>query len=129
MSGPPKVVLMVKGFTWGIVKQADADTTADIFVRELRSAMVHDPKTKENHRAAMVDVVHYNELEQRLGTHPNPDIVVFPSRGAVVVARRLAAERPRLKIVVLTGKIPDGEVLFVDKGWDDSTIRQVILGR
>lgn len=127
-NGPRKKVCVVKGYTWGIVSQDSADETVETMASSLRRATVKDYSSGEEVLAADVEVVDRVELDQRLGRFPVPDVVVFPSRGAVEAAKRIAAQMPRMKVVVLTGAIPDGEVLFVDKLWDVSTIQEAILG-
>ena len=129
MNHQPKRVIMVTGYTWGMVSQEEADDTLQTMVRFFERATVRDYETGTDVLAATVEVVKRGDLEDRLGMYPNPDVVVFPSRGAVEVAKELAARRHGPKVVVLTGMIPAGEVLFVDKGWGPQTISDVIIGR
>lgn len=129
MGSSPMTVWVIKGFTWGAMTQDEADENVGTVVRLLERATKRDRNTNEDVPIAQVEVVEREELTDRLGSYPRADIVVFPSRGALEVAKKLAAQPHCPKVVVLTGLIPDGEVQFVDKGWDPDTIREAILGR
>lgn len=94
-----------------------------------RSATRYDSDAKKDVPAAEVEVVERDVLAEKLKTFPRANVVVFPSRGAIDDAKEVASKYHDVRVVVLTGLPPQGEVLFVDKGWDSDTIRDVIVGR
>lgn len=129
MDSSPKVIWVVKGYTWGAIPQEEADENIRTQVRLLESATRYDSDAKADVPAAVVEVVERGDLAGRLERYPRANIVVFPSRGAIDRAKEIALRYRDVKVVVLTGLLPEGEVLFVDKGWDPDAIRDVILGR
>ncbi len=45
------------------------------------------------------------------------DVMFFMTLGLVQDARRMKAANPNVKVIVLTGLLPEKEVVLVDKGW------------
>ena len=49
------------------------------------------------------------------------DKVIFTSRDMLLRARELKGAFPRVEVIVLTGLIPEDEVMIVSKNWLGST--------
>ena len=54
-------------------------------------------------------------------------VMVFTTIGMAEEAKRVAKEHPRLKVVLFTGAMPRGEVVFVNKGWLNSGLSPEIF--
>lgn len=57
-----------------------------------------------------------NEAEEKMAGN-DVDIVVFVTRGMLAKARGIKATYPRVKVVVLTGLLPEDEVVLINKIW------------
>lgn len=111
-------VLIVREGQWGTATPESYEQ----FIEALRETLERAERTGPNNtkeKAAKVEVVEtWAEAEKRLETAPlNLPIhtVVFVSRDMGETAKRMASKYPRTRIVVFTGLIPEGEVVWVDK--------------
>lgn len=118
-----KRVLIVKEGQWGIVSPESYQDQIEMYKEILDRA-----KDTEGNRMAMVEIVATAaEAERRAKTEA--DIVIFISRGMEKEAERFAKAFPRIKVIVFTGAIPEGKVIWVNKGYaaDTKTIQNIVL--
>ena len=76
--------------------------------------MPSDSKESDNPSFKVVVVDSVEAAEQEL---PGTNFLVFVTLGMLGVAERIQAKHRRLKVIVLTGLLPDGRVRLIDKRW------------
>lgn len=83
---------------------------------EMYKKILDGVKDAKGNKLAMVEIIETAE-EAKRRAKMEADIVIFISRGMEEEAERFAEAFPRIKVVVFTGAIPDGKVIWVSKGW------------
>lgn len=115
-------VAIVLGFSWGKVSYKSYEQVAKNYVEEINGLTDHVDSTYEalifRGEDATDDALKWlNETIDIQGA------IVFPTRGALDVAewtlKRLmeSGSNRRIKVIVLTGLLPDDEVLTLSKHW------------
>lgn len=77
----------------------------------------------------MATAVEAEEKIRREVLNQKTDVVIFMSRDMGWWAKKFAAAFPEKKILVFTGLVPEGEVIWVDK-WliaDPQNLRDIVL--
>ena len=77
----------------------------------------------------IIIVEEYDHLERVIkSTKPRPYAVILISAQRSALIEKLAEEYPKIKFIVLTGELPEGKVIFIDKGWmaDKLTVAKII---
>lgn len=121
-----KVLIVLEG-QWGSVKPESYKDTVEAFKLALDKAKVS--LGGEEEKAAETTIVETvkeaEELVRRGGIH----VLMFISRGMERKAEELAARYPKTRIIVATGLIPEGKVVWLNKWWLSSgdNIREIIL--
>lgn len=121
---------------WGLVKPEDYKEQISLYQQTLDEE--EEPYGSEGRqvgfrRAAEVRVVATaNEAEKIIKTAPLNErigVVIFISRGMERIAEKLAATYPKTKVIVFTGLIPEGKVIWVSKAWATSpeAIQNIVL--
>lgn len=73
------------------------------------------------------DVV--NSVEAARGLLNITDVVIFVTAGLLSEARRIKQSHPRIRVIVLTGLIPEDEVILLSKLWlTPDLIRDAVMG-
>ena len=113
-----KRIIMVNEGSWGRAEEKHYDA----FMPAMQGALEHATKKdlhsgKEEKRAEFVKIVDTVEEALERVRRSDADILIFRSRSMISEARRINKQYRRLKVLVLTGLIPDDEVVLVDKGW------------
>ncbi len=126
-----RVVFVAQG-SWGDVREDDPCYTsqAEGLRQIVEAARRHDPDSGKEVPAATFEVVtNIAALREQCGRYPRPDVVIFRSRGMLDAAREIVRVYPRVRVIVYTGLIPEGEVIFVEKGWilDDAVLRSILF--
>ena len=122
-----KKVIIVNEGTWGGVKEKTYDMFVSSIKRALENAVKKDLHSgKEKKKARSVIVVNSTKEAMEKVEVNDVDILIFNSRSMIPEARKIKKEYRRLKVLVLTGLIPDNEVVFVDKGWISSMGSKVL---
>lgn len=124
-----KTVVIVNAGGWGALSAEKG--SYDHFVELLREIV--DAATVGVHgrdeKAAEVHVVRSvgEALEQLDGRAVQA--LVFVTRGMLDEARRIKHQRPKIRVVVLTGNIPDDDVIVVNKLWvlSNAQLKRMIL--
>lgn len=119
----PTRVFLVKEGCWGEMKPEDYQVQIEMYRQILEEA-----KDTQESKAAEVTVIDtIEEAEKRLKMEA--DVVVFISRGVEREAERIARENPNVRVIVFTGLIPKGKVIWVDKAMTMSreTIEDIVL--
>ena len=129
-----KRVIIVKEGQWGGIKEEDYLPLVNLYREVLERAEVPGPYGDgKKEKAARVEVVAtVAEAEKKIKEAPlnqRIDVVVFISRGVEVEAERLAKSYPKTRIVVFTGLIPEGKIIWVDKAHcaDPKMIENIVL--
>lgn len=107
-----KRVLAVLEGTWGGISQEDAKG----FLEQTMAALKrHGLKAGVNVSIAFAETL--AELQAQLHRGGPWDLVVFNSRGVLDEAKRLQRQFPRIQMVLLTGLVPDGELMILPKSF------------
>ena len=114
-----KRVVIVSEGEWGKVTPLEYEEQVQQFARtfERATGYTFSSSSRTELLAESVQVVATAKEASELVRANTVDVVVFISRSMISEARELKKARPRLKVVVLTGLIPDDEIIFVDKTW------------
>lgn len=115
-------VFFVREGTWGTVTQVESTRYLEQVAAVVADAKRRDPNTKEEVARAVVriiDGVESPEFKQAL-EYGLVNVLVFNSRSQIELARRFKKQNPRIRVVVLTGLIPDDEIIILHKGWLNS---------
>ena len=116
-----KRVLLVNEGSWGSVKREEYDTFINSLNRLLEKATEEDYRSGEKRkRAESVAVAASTEEAVEEVKKNHVDVLIFNSRSMIPAAREIKRQYRRLKVIVLTGLIPDDEVILMDKGWISS---------
>ncbi len=117
----PKRVFIVKEGHWGSVEPKEYLEQIEIFKEVIESA--EDSLGKKLAQVTIIETA--KEAQEKV---TGSDAVIFISRGMERVAEKMASENPRVRVVVFTGLIPKGKVIWFDKGWfDRKAIQNVVL--
>ena len=114
-----KRVVIVSEGGWGKVTPLEYEEQAQQFARtfECVTGCTFSSSSRTELLAEFVQVVATAKEASELVRANAVDVVVFISRSMISEARELKKARSRLKVVVLTGLIPDDEIILVDKMW------------
>lgn len=111
----PMRVVFVRGGTWGTMKKEDYDSHIETMRETLVEAKQHDYGKNEDTPVCTVEVVDgIAGLEEMLGGQM-VDVVFFFSRGIIAEARQFKKAHPHIRVIVLTGLVPDDEITILDK--------------
>ena len=120
-------VAIVKAGEWGILSQAEGDY--DYLVERLTDTV--DQATTgsgpDASKAAESRVV--GSTKEALSWLGRRGVIVFVSRGMCREAQQVASEYPGIRVVLFTGLVPEGEVIFISKGWglDHEQVERVLF--
>lgn len=126
-------VLIIKEGTW---RQGQA-VAYEHYIEHLRRTLEEALKSSASGQqvnAAEVEVVDTFAAAESVirlrAVNEQPEIVIFVSRGMEKQAKALAVQHPEMKVMVFTGKLPEGEVIWVDKSSTahSETLRRLVLG-
>lgn len=125
-----KRVLIVKEGHFGDVKPESYMEQIENFRHAIEAAEVPSLyRHGEKEKAAEVQVVETAQEAEKTLSRERVSAVVFIFRGMEHSAERLACLYPEARIVVFTGLIPKGKVVWIDKMWATTreTIQNVVL--
>ncbi len=117
-----RVVLINEG-SWGSVSSESYRRLLES-IRGLMK-MLKSPDGKND--LAEAEICELKEAEKKIKEGETVDFLIFNSRGMLDVARRIKKEYPQLKVVVLTGLLPEEEVILIDKNWISGEFLQNLL--
>ncbi|MDO8424364.1 MAG: hypothetical protein Q7S70_00310 [bacterium] len=126
-------VLIVQEGQWGSVPKENYLEIVEMYKRVLEEAEESCGSEGKKQKEAEVTIVATASDAERIikGAPLNTEVnaVVFVSRDMEDVAEILAATYPKLRVVVFTGLIPDGKVVWVSKAWaaDSRSIQNIVL--
>lgn len=112
-----KKILIVQEGQWGDLKPGDYQDFIDTLVRVLSKAEREFDSYlgKKGEKEAVIEVV-ATSAEAEVEIHQQGiDVVIFISRSMETVAERLAKTFPKTRMIVITGLIPAGKVVWVNK--------------
>lgn len=126
-----KKVLFVSEGQWGTAEPQEYRDLIDIYVCCLSAAKreFSSCSGKKGDKEAVVQVMATSaEAEEKI-REERINVVIFISRSMGDVAKKLAEIFPSTKIIVLTGLIPEGEVIWVNKAWisDPQFLTKIVL--
>lgn len=114
-----KRVLIVLEGQWGIATEEDYKRIARSMKESIeRREVVKDGKKER--LATVIIVGTLGEAEKILQDMPinyRIDVLFFLSRSAISQARAIKKKYPLLLVVVLTGLVPEDEIVIVNKNW------------
>ena len=110
-----KNVLIVGTQGWNQLKPEDYAS----LITTIKNALEDEVQVGSHKQpAAEVELVPTpEEARAQLRSGKRIDVVVFVSRGEQADAEQLALQYPHTRMIVLTGLIPDGLVVWVGKHW------------
>jgi len=123
-------IVIVKEGQWGTVTREEYEQFIELLKRSLEEIKTKNYTTGQEEKAAEVVVIDTaQEVKNLLKKNKwAVDILMFVSRGMESVAEKIAAEYPRIRVVVFTGFIPDGKVIWFTKTWiTQATLRSLLL--
>ena len=109
-------VLIVKEGQWGQATPDDYERQVK-YLQETLEAEVPAPHGGMQKAADVEIFATAKEAEHRIQTGTGVSAVVFVTRDMEKVAEEMAARYPRMRVVVWTGFIPDGKVIWIGKHW------------
>lgn len=115
-------VAIVLGFGWGEVSDESYERTARNYVEEINDVTDHVDSSYEAQIFRGKDATE-DALTWLYETIDIRGAIVFPTRGALHVAKQTlerlvkCKDNRRIKVIVLTGLLPDDEVVTLDKSW------------
>lgn len=117
--GIPKWVVICTDAHWGTVTKEDYEESAES-LRQLIEGLEVEQNDKAE-KLAIVDIVDTQAAVKKI-LRESPlneavDILIFLSRGAISEARAIKRQYKHLRVVVLTGLIPEDEVVILSKSW------------
>ena len=98
----------------GSVSVQENHRAIDDLAGNLQRETRRDPRTLQDVPVARVEVAQKVDLPDRLG-RGGVDVVVFNSQSEIAFARELNARHRQVQMVVLTGLVPDGEIVILPK--------------
>ncbi len=103
-----RMVVFIKQGRWGDSTQSDTDWSVDTLLRVLSI----EPSDK-------LELQIFDTLDEARSVFDSvePITVVFFSRGMAATAAKLKRERSHFKVMVVTGLIPDDQIVWVEKQW------------
>lgn len=109
-------VAIVNAGGWGELsaKKGSYDSIAESFLELLSMATEKDWSGRER-LAAEARVM--TSSKEALEWLDGRGTVIYLTRGMLHEARKAATEYPKLRIVLLTGDLPEGEVIIAGKQW------------
>jgi len=113
-----KIVIINAG-SWGMLEREDYDSHLKALVPMLELACEPSEHEKEDlpDGVAYVTVISSVEDAEALASRGLADIVIFISRGMLDEARAFRKAHSSSRVVLLTGLIPEEEVVILDKRW------------
>lgn len=113
-------IVIVRQSAWGGVKKETYDSQINLIKEALEEATekyYHQGKERERKRAKSVEVVDTIEEVWKKAKRDEMNILIFLSAGRASEARAIKEKYRHLKVLILTGLIPDGEIIWVSKRW------------
>jgi len=105
-------VLLVRGEGWGL--RAD---NPDKYDKEIEMFAYLLSRAKRSANSASVESVEtFKEAKERV-SKGDINVLVFISRSMIPEAREIKKANRKLKVIVLTGLIPDDEIIIISKLW------------
>ena len=115
-------VAIIKAGEWGKLSQAGGDY--DHFTRQLQDTLDEAEQkrwTGGKEKAAEVKVV--KNVDEARAWLSGKGVAIFLTRGMQYVAEALAKESPKMRVLVFTGLLPEGKVIYISKDWTTSIDR------
>jgi DNA-binding NarL/FixJ family response regulator len=111
-------VLIVNEGGWGGVEKETYNSIVHSIKQLLEKATKKDYHSgKEKKRAKFVTVVGSIEEAMEKVRMGDVDVLIFNSSSMIFEARKIKKEYRQLKVIVLTGLLPDDELILLNKAW------------
>lgn len=111
-----KRIAIINQGEWGMMEQSQGDYDPIVGALEGMLSTIMDPLLHVGREPPKGEVRVIDDAVEAQRWLRDGDIAIFITRGMISVAKRLAAERPRLKVFLFSGLVPNGEVVFAPKG-------------
>lgn len=125
-----RVVIVNEG-SWGLAEKnrKNYDDGVKLYFDILSQAERKDPGTKKMEKIGNVQVVKSTtEALRILKTGIGVGCLIFNSRSMIPEARQIKKLYPETKVIVLTGLIPDDEIVILNKLWvTGNTLETVVF--
>ena len=109
-----KGVIVSQG-EWGIARKSTYENLVSMLVLDLEG--ITEKVGAREEKAVNITVVDSTDEALRMIEKETIDFLIFISRSMIPRAREVKKLHPDIGIVVLTGLIPDDEIIIIDKGW------------
>jgi hypothetical protein len=122
-------VLIVKEGRWGLVEPKEYQEQIEFYQKVLDRAEAPSLYGRGKEKAAEVRLVETAEEAEKITRIERVKAIVFVSRGMEVQAEKFAEAFPKTKVIVFTGAIPEGKVIWVNKACmsDSKQIQDIVL--
>jgi|SRR3989344_23031 len=111
----PTKVAIIKSKGWGWTKPEEYDSLAE----ELRDALAREKYTDGGERA---EPRIFSMASEALAWLDGYGSMIFLSRGDIDVAKEVASKHPDVRVVLYTGLLPKGEVIYIGKAWGSNRL-------
>ncbi len=122
--GPTKVAIIDAG-EWGSLRHANGDYSD--FVKHLERAAGGARRWEGSTTSPAADVKVVASVDEARSWLGGDGVAIFISRGMVRAAKALASAYPRMHVILFTGLVPEGEVVFIDKRWFEPRFLERII--
>lgn len=128
----PLRVLFVREVGKGSVDQETSDSCLNSVIRLLEREKTVDHRTGIRGEMPLVSIEVVGTLQEALESIQAlsfPDMVVFNSCSMENAAKQLNLRYPKIKVVILTGLMPENTIAWVPRSWlHGDMIRDVFCG-
>ena len=125
-----KNIVIIKQGGWGSISKKDYDDIAVFLKKMLKRISNQRAELSVGLAELKVDIVNsLSDIEDRLGVLNDIEVIIFLSRSEIETAKELRKKYEHIrKVIVLTGLIPDDEILIVEKAClTDDFLSNVII--
>lgn len=131
-----KRVIIVGEGTWGQATPGDYKDLVELFRDSLGGAVdsysIPGSDQAENEKIFRVEVVatavEAEQIIKSAALNQPIEKVIFVSRGMELIAERLAATYPQIRVIIFSGLVPEGKIVWVNKSviHDSNTLKDIV---
>lgn len=112
-----KRVAMVFAGEWGMARRSEGYyyEFEDMLFQAIDGATRHNSSGQEREKVA--EVQRFGSSSEALEWLNGEGAIIYTTRGMEWEAETAAKKHPRLRVILITGLIPGGKVVYVQKDW------------
>ena len=123
-----KRVAIVDEGEWGDVRRARGDY-ADLNKRLKMALEAAETSSLSGHKEKAAEVKIVQSVKEAGEWLQGYGAIIFTTRGMLGEAKKFAEQFSKIRVILLTGLIPEGEVVLFNKAWlrDRKQIEEIVL--